>query len=42
MDINSNVATSRLAAQERAIDVIANNVANMNTPGFKAERMQFS
>jgi flagellar basal-body rod protein FlgF len=42
MDINSNVATSRLAAQERAIDVIANNVANMNTPGFKAERTQFS
>ena len=42
MDINSNVATSRLAAQERAIDVIATNVANMNTPGFKAERMQFS
>jgi flagellar basal-body rod protein FlgF len=42
MDINSNVATSRLAAQERAIDVIANNIANMNTPGFKAERMQFS
>jgi flagellar basal-body rod protein FlgF len=42
MDINSNVATSRLVAQERAIDVIANNVANMNTPGFKAERTQFS
>ena len=42
MDINSNVATSRLTAQERAIDVIANNIANMNTPGFKAERTQFS
>jgi len=42
MDLNSNIATSRLAAQERAIDVIANNIANMNTPGYKAERVQFS
>ncbi len=42
MEINSSVATSRLTAQERAIDVIANNIANMNTPGYKAERVQFS
>jgi flagellar basal-body rod protein FlgF len=42
MDITSNVATSRLVAQQRAIDVIAGNIANANTPGFKAERTQFS
>lgn len=42
MDITSNVATSRLVAQQRAIDVIAVNIANANTPGFKAERTQFS
>src|SRR5579864_9340471 len=42
MDIASNVATSRLVAQQRAMDVIAGNIANANTPGFKMERMQFS
>ena len=42
MDIASNVALSRLVAQQRAMDVIADNIANANTPGFKAERMQFS
>ena len=42
MDITSNVATSRLVAQQRAMDVIADNVANANTPGFRAERVQFS
>ena len=34
----SNIALSRQAAQQRATDVIANNIANANTPGFKAER----
>jgi flagellar basal-body rod protein FlgF len=42
MDVTSNVATSRLVAQQRAMDVIADNIANANTPGFKAERVQFS
>jgi flagellar basal-body rod protein FlgF len=42
MDIISNVATSRLVAQQRAIDVIAANIANANTPGYKAGRTQFS
>jgi len=42
MDITSNVATSRLVAQQRAMDVIADNIANANTPGFRAERVQFS
>jgi flagellar basal-body rod protein FlgF len=42
MDITSNVATSRLVAQQRTMDVIADNIANANTPGYKAERTQFS
>ena len=42
MEIVSNVAASRLVAQQRVMDVIADNIANANTPGFKTERMQFS
>jgi flagellar basal-body rod protein FlgF len=42
MDIASSVATSRLVAQQRALDVVADNLANANTPGYKAERVQFS
>ena len=42
MDIPSNVAASRLVAQQRAMEVVAVNIANANTPGFKAERVQFS
>ena len=42
MDITGSVALSRLAAQQRVMDVIANNIANANTPGFKAERVQFA
>ncbi len=42
MDIISNIATSRLVAQQRAMDVTADNIANASTPGFKAERLLFS
>ena len=42
MDITSSVAASRLVAQQRVMDVIADNIANANTSGFKAERVQFS
>ena len=42
MDIASSVAASRLVAQQRVMDVVAVNIANANTPGFKAERVQFS
>ncbi|MGE0415844.1 MAG: flagellar basal-body rod protein FlgF [Acetobacteraceae bacterium] len=42
MDIATTVATSRLVAQQRAIDVTAGNLANMNTPGFRTVRVQFS
>ena len=37
MDIVGSIANSRLVAQQRALDVIADNIANANTPGFKAE-----
>ena len=36
------VATSGSLAQERAMDLIANNLANMNTHGYKADRLLFS
>lgn len=35
------VAMSGAVAQERAMDVTANNVANANTAGFRAERVTF-
>ncbi|HUB13901.1 MAG TPA: flagellar hook-basal body complex protein [Acetobacteraceae bacterium] len=42
MDLASSIATSRLVAQQRALDVIAGNLANANTPGYKAEHVLFS
>ena len=33
--------TSGLTANQRALDVAANNVANANTPGFQPQRAQF-
>lgn len=42
MDITTSLAASRLVAQQRAMDVTANNIANANTPGYRAERVQFS
>jgi flagellar basal-body rod protein FlgF len=42
MDIVSSVAASRLVAQQHAMDVLADNIANANTPGYKAERVLFS
>ena len=42
MDLNSSIAASRLIAQQRAMDVTANNLANANTPGFKLQRVQFA
>ncbi|MDE2005449.1 MAG: flagellar hook-basal body complex protein [Rhodospirillales bacterium] len=42
MDIAAGIITSRLVAQGRAIDTIANNLANAETPGFEAERTQFA
>jgi flagellar basal-body rod protein FlgG len=36
-----NSSATGLAAQEVALDVIANNLANVNTPGFKRSRVNF-
>ena len=41
MDKGSYVAASGSIAQERAMEYISNNMANMNTPGFKADRAVF-
>ena len=38
----TTIALSRLVAQQRALDVTANNLANANTPGFKAGRTLFA
>ena len=38
----TSIAASRLIAQQRALDVTADNIANSGTPGYKAVRMQFS
>lgn len=42
MDITTSLAASRLVAQQRAMDITANNIANANTPGYRTERIQFS
>ena len=42
MDNITNIALSRLSAQQQAMDVVANNLANASTPGFRAERSVFA
>lgn len=42
MQTPSYIALSRQTALWRQMDVVANNIANMNTPGFKAEGMLFT
>jgi len=42
MELPTYVALSRLTAQQRALDVTASNLANANTPGFKASRVLFT
>lgn len=42
MDTTGYVALSRMVALQRQTDMTAHNVANANTPGFKASRMLFS
>jgi flagellar basal-body rod protein FlgF len=36
------IALSRMVAQQRALDVRADNIANADTPGFKGESVMFS
>ena len=42
MDTSTYISLSGLAARDQEMAVLANNIANMSTPGFKAERMMFS
>lgn len=42
MENATYIALSKLDAQQRMLDVIAGNMANANTAGFKAERVLFS
>ena len=41
METTSIIALSRQSAIKREMGVIANNIANMNTTGFKGEKMMF-
>ncbi len=41
METGAYVALSGALAMERRLDIISNNIANVNTSGFKAERMAF-
>ena len=41
MDPSLKTAATGMAAQQTRIDVIANNLANVNTPGFKRSRAHF-
>ena len=41
MESASLVLTSNQQALQRAIDIVANNVANASTTGFKREGIQF-
>ena len=42
MENPTYIALSRLDAQQRTMDVIAGNIANANTVGYKSERVLFS
>ena len=42
MNLVSSIAAARLTVQERAMEVLSDNIANASTPGYKAERVQFS
>jgi flagellar basal-body rod protein FlgF len=42
MDNITNIALSRLSSQQQAMDVVANNLANASTPGYRAERSVFA
>ena len=42
MDTPGYIVLSRLAAQSRATDVLAANIANAGTPGFKASQTIFA
>ncbi|MBP2161184.1 MULTISPECIES: flagellar hook-basal body protein [Asticcacaulis] len=37
-----HIGATGLDSQQRALEIVANNIANMNTPAFKQSRAQFS
>jgi flagellar basal-body rod protein FlgF len=41
METTSLISLSRQAGLRRQMEVVANNIANMNTVGFKGEHMMF-
>ena len=41
MESTTLIATSRQSGLLRQLDIVANNIANMNTNGFKGEKMMF-
>ena len=41
MENSTYIALSRQSGLRRQMDMVANNIANMNTPGFKAQRLLF-
>ena len=41
MENSAYIALSRQGALRRELDVVANNIANMNTTAFKTETMMF-
>jgi flagellar basal-body rod protein FlgF len=42
MELSTDIALSRLSAQQRELDVTAANLANSSTPGFKSSRVLFN
>ena len=42
MTLSLNIGASGMLAQQRNVDAISNNIANMNTTGFKRQRVEFS
>ncbi len=42
MENPTYIALSRLMSQQRAMDVVASNIANADTPGYKTQHVQFS
>ncbi len=42
MDTSNYIALSGQNARERQMDVLANNIANLSTAGYKAERIKFA
>ena len=41
METTTLIALSKQGVLRRQLDIVANNIANMNTNGFKGERMMF-